>query len=52
MVDADLAEGDEVVTQGVQQLSDGATVRLLDAAPAPQGAGAGEADSANQRSAS
>ncbi|WP_417310652.1 efflux RND transporter periplasmic adaptor subunit [Devosia sp.] len=34
MVDADLAAGDEVVTQGVQQLSDGASVRLLDA---PQG---------------
>jgi RND family efflux transporter MFP subunit len=31
LVKADLAEGDEVVTQGIQQLSDGASVRLLDA---------------------
>lgn len=30
LVQGDLAEGDEVVTQGVQQLSDGAAVRLLD----------------------
>jgi RND family efflux transporter MFP subunit len=32
LVKADLREGDQVVTQGVQQLSAGATVRLLDEA--------------------
>ena len=30
LVEADLSEGDQVVTQGVQQLTAGATVRLLD----------------------
>jgi RND family efflux transporter MFP subunit len=30
LVKADLKEGDQVVTQGVQQLTAGATVRLLD----------------------
>ncbi len=30
LVKADLKEGDQVVTQGVQQLTEGATVRLLD----------------------
>lgn len=30
LVKGDLGEGDEVVTQGVQQLSEGASVRLLD----------------------
>ncbi len=39
LVKAELGEGDEVVTQGVQQLSAGATVRLLDE---PAGAGGGE----------
>jgi len=38
LVEADLAEGDQVVTQGVQQLTAGATVRLLtEAGDAPQG---------------
>jgi RND family efflux transporter MFP subunit len=36
LVKAELAEGDQVVTQGVQQLTAGATVRLLDE---PAGAG-------------
>ena len=36
MVKAELSPGDQVVTQGVQQLSAGATVRLLDA-PASEG---------------
>jgi hypothetical protein len=31
LVKADLTDGDAVVTQGIQQLSDGASVRLLDA---------------------
>jgi len=40
LVKADLKEGDQVVTQGVQQLTAGATVRLLDdAADAGKGAG-------------
>lgn len=34
LVKAELSEGDQVVTQGVQQLAPGATVRLLDAAGA------------------
>ncbi len=39
LVKAELAEGEQVVTQGVQQLTAGATVRLLDE---PAGAGGGE----------
>jgi RND family efflux transporter MFP subunit len=44
LVRAELAEGDQVVTQGVQQLTAGATVRLLDEAPegAPGQRGGGE----------
>jgi RND family efflux transporter MFP subunit len=38
LVKADLVAGDQVVTQGVQQLSPGATVRLLDEAPSEAGA--------------
>ena len=37
LVKGDLVAGDEVVIQGVQQLSDGATVRLLDAPVADAG---------------
>jgi hypothetical protein len=33
LVKAELADGDAVVTQGIQQLADGASVRLLDAPP-------------------
>lgn len=39
LVRAELAAGDQVVVQGVQQLSAGATVRLLDAPVAEAGAG-------------
>lgn len=42
LVRADLKAGDMVVTQGVQQLSAGATVRLLDAPQAGKGAEAGK----------
>lgn len=42
LVKAELTEGDQVVTQGVQQLSPGATVRLLDeVADAGDGQGGG-----------
>lgn len=37
LVKADLAEGDAVVTQGIQQLNNGAEVRLLDDVVAPAG---------------
>jgi RND family efflux transporter MFP subunit len=44
LVKADLKEGDQVVTQGVQQLTAGATVRLLDeVADAGNGGGKGGA---------
>ncbi len=47
LVRADLKAGDEVVTQGVQQLTAGATVRLLDAPTAKAGGdGAGKAPDA------
>jgi hypothetical protein len=39
LVRAELATGDQVVVQGIQQLSDGATVRLLDAPVADAGTG-------------
>ncbi len=39
LVKAELSAGDQVVTQGVQQLTAGATVRLLDEAPEPAGDG-------------
>lgn len=39
LVKAALAEGEQVVTQGVQQLTAGASVRLLDEAGAPGGGG-------------
>lgn len=39
LVKAELAAGDQVVTQGVQQLNPGAAVRLLDDAGAPAGEG-------------
>jgi RND family efflux transporter MFP subunit len=39
LVKADLAAGDQVVTQGVQQLTVGATVRLLDAPAGGPGGG-------------
>lgn len=39
LVKGELANGDQVVVQGVQQLSDGATVRLLDAPVAEAGGG-------------
>lgn len=39
LVKADLAEGDQVVTQGVQQLSAGASVRLLDETATAAGGG-------------
>jgi RND family efflux transporter MFP subunit len=42
LVKGELAQGDEVVTQGVQQLSDGAEVRLLDEAIAAAAGGGGE----------
>jgi RND family efflux transporter MFP subunit len=42
LVRAELATGDQVVVQGIQQLSDGATVRLLDAPVADAGAGGGQ----------
>lgn len=45
LVKADLKEGDQVVTQGVQQLTAGATVRLLDeVAEAGSGGGNGQRD--------
>ena len=45
LVKADLREGDQVVTQGVQQLTAGATVRLLDeVAEAGNGGGNGQRD--------
>lgn len=46
LVKGDLAAGDQVVTQGLQQLTAGASVRLLDAAPGgrgPAGGGQGNA---------
>ena len=42
LVKGDLAEGDQVVVQGVQQLSEGATVRLLDEPVADAGGQRGE----------
>lgn len=43
LVKGDLKEGDQVVTQGVQQLTAGATVRLLDdALDSPRGGGQGQ----------
>ena len=39
LVHGDVAPGDQVVTQGVLQLSDGLAVRLLDAPQDPQGQG-------------
>ncbi len=35
LIQAELADGDQIVTQGIQQLSDGAAVRLLDEPAAP-----------------
>ena len=45
LVKADVREGDQVVTQGVQQLSAGATVRLLDEAAEGGGNQRGEGKS-------
>lgn len=42
LVKAELAAGDQVVTQGVQQLNPGATVRLLDDTGTAAGAGEGQ----------
>jgi len=42
LVKAELAAGDQVVVQGVQQLSDGAAVRLLDAPAGDATAGGGQ----------
>lgn len=42
LVKAELAAGDQVVTQGVQQLNPGATVRLLDDTGAAAGGGEGQ----------
>jgi len=42
LVKADLKEGDQVVTQGVQQLAPGATVRLLDDPAGAPGADGGK----------
>ncbi len=42
LVKGELADGEQVVTQGVQQLSDGAEVRLLDDAIAQAAGGGGE----------
>ncbi len=46
LVRADLKAGDQVVTQGVQQLTAGATVRLLDAPDAKAGGAGGKAPDA------
>jgi RND family efflux transporter MFP subunit len=42
LVKAELADGDAVVTQGIQQLADGASVRLLDAPPDAAGGQKGD----------
>ncbi|MGV3489892.1 MAG: efflux RND transporter periplasmic adaptor subunit [Devosia sp.] len=44
LVEAALVAGDQIVTQGVQQLTAGASVRLLDEAPADERPAAGAGD--------